>query len=125
MDEDAGVDWIPLWKHRMSKITDILTAHQVESVLDLGCGEGKLLQCLRHIPKIKTLAGVDLDTPSLTKAFPALQPLLTDLLQPRLHPLSIELYRGCRLLSSLGFDHGPHYRLFFPFPCGLQAQLTP
>ena len=152
MEEDAAVDWIPLWKHRMSKITDILAEHGVESVrtlfqlscsqkplesskthpsspvnekkvLDIGCGEAKMLQCLRHNPKIKSLVGVDPDIPSLTKAVPAIQPLLTDMLQPRLNPLKIELYKGKwedeRILTR-GLDS-----LSFCDPRFLQALWTP
>lgn len=53
-----------------------------------------MLQCLRHNPKITSLVGIDVDRPSLTKAVPALQPLLTDLLLPRLKKLTISLLEG-------------------------------
>ena len=66
----------------------------LRQVLDLGCGEGRLLAFLRTDTALTGLHGVDVDAEVLRRAVPRVAPLLMDLLQPRPHPFAITLHRG-------------------------------
>lgn len=84
----------PLYLLRMSRVADLLQASGATSVLDFGCGEGKLLTFLRTSPAYSVLKGVDVDLPTVRKAVVQLQPLLMDHLQPRVRPMRVELCHG-------------------------------
>jgi len=65
-----------------------------QQVLDLGCGEGRLLGYLKVDPNITRLHGIDVDVAVMRRAVPRLAPLMMDYLQPRERPLTITLYEG-------------------------------
>lgn len=58
----------PLWQQRRFAITQILRSFNVKRVLDLGVGEGKLLQFLKNEQEIEELVGIDIDCDSLSAA---------------------------------------------------------
>jgi 3' terminal RNA ribose 2'-O-methyltransferase Hen1 len=53
---------------RLNTVASLLVEHNVSSVLDLGCGEGKLLQRLVKEGSLKRLVGVDPSVVSLERA---------------------------------------------------------
>lgn len=44
---------------RLSRVKDILVNERASSVLDIGCGEGELIDKLQAVPSIKRITGVD------------------------------------------------------------------
>ena len=50
---------------RLNRVAEKLRQSGVSSVIDLGCGEGKLLQRLLTMPQFRELAGLDLSARSL------------------------------------------------------------
>ena len=61
----------PLFIQRQGFVLDALRTIKPKSVLDIGCGEGRLLQCLVHcddgIPA-EILAGIDINATALQNA---------------------------------------------------------
>jgi 3' terminal RNA ribose 2'-O-methyltransferase Hen1 len=57
-----------LHQQRLNKAIELLKATGVESVLDLGCGEGKLLKLLLKEGQFKKIAGMDVSFGELQKA---------------------------------------------------------
>src|SRR5688572_23055061 len=59
----ANVTWVDRLDHRLSTIAEIVTAQRPARVLDLGCGQGVLLDALaRRIPEA-LLVGIDAVAP--------------------------------------------------------------
>ncbi len=65
-----------LHTERLDAVLQVLTEHGVDSVLDLGCGAGALLQRLISVPTFTSIVGVDNCPIALTHARQALQPHL-------------------------------------------------
>jgi 3' terminal RNA ribose 2'-O-methyltransferase Hen1 len=63
-EEDVESD-IHLNEERLGTVLSILRSTRVESVLDLGCGEGRLLQLLLKEKQFKKIAGMDVSIRSL------------------------------------------------------------
>lgn len=63
-------------------------------VVDVGCGEGKLLRLLRREGSVQELVGVDVQASLLETQQHSLQPLTTDYLLPREQPLTVRLMQG-------------------------------
>lgn len=63
-------------------------------VVDVGCGEGKLLRLLRREGSVQELVGVDIQASLLETQQHTLQPLTTDYLLPREQPLTVWLMQG-------------------------------
>ena len=59
---------INLHQQRLNKAFDLLKASRAESVLDIGCGEGKLLKLLLKEGQFKKIAGMDVSFGELQKA---------------------------------------------------------
>ena len=72
----------------------LLRDHDIHAVLDLGCGEGSLLNFLVGDTEIERLVGVDLLEDRLKMAVHTLTPTEMDRLFERERPLSIDLYQG-------------------------------
>ena len=50
---------LKLWEQRIGSITSALRSKQAKTVVDLGCGEGKLLSALLHDRAFERIVGVD------------------------------------------------------------------
>lgn len=59
---------INLHQQRLNKAFELLKASGAESILDIGCGEGKLLKLLLKEGQFKTIAGMDVSFGELQKA---------------------------------------------------------
>jgi len=57
---DATEDLLGLHDHRLAAVVEVLFAANVSKVLDLGCGEGKLIRELLAEPQFATIHGVEL-----------------------------------------------------------------
>lgn len=62
---ETSVFFPSLWQQRRYRVAQILEQFNITSVLDLGVGEGKLFQYLKHQNTIAILIGVDLDEEGL------------------------------------------------------------
>jgi len=83
----------PLHHARLEKVVEILKEHKSKKVLDLGCGEGRLLTRLRDKATFVTrCAGVDVDHAALSVARANTEP--QEGVNPRPQPLAMELLRG-------------------------------
>lgn len=58
----------PLNQQRLELVTETLKTHQVKRVIDLGCGEGKLLRYLLKDSSFQEIMGVDVSYQTLEKA---------------------------------------------------------
>lgn len=65
---------VPLYQQRIDAITEVLLSHNVRTVLDLGCGEGRLLRRLKQEKPLLQIAGCDAGIRSLEIAKERLQP---------------------------------------------------
>ena len=67
--EDAPSEREPsLHQQRLQQVADTLAAHGGTRVLDLGCGEGKLIQLLLKQPQWRDIVGMDVAHRALEKA---------------------------------------------------------
>ena len=58
--EEAAIEKpLSLNQQRLEKVADTLQAHNVSRVIDLGCGEGKLIKRLLQNKSMQTITGVD------------------------------------------------------------------
>ncbi|KAI9141811.1 hypothetical protein BKA69DRAFT_1124508 [Paraphysoderma sedebokerense] len=88
---------VPLAKLRQSKIIEILRDHcaSIDSVLDLGCGEGYLLSQIPDFPLLASRAiGIDCSHESLAICRSRAMINETDKYQLRERPCRVELYQG-------------------------------
>ncbi|QDG49394.1 3' terminal RNA ribose 2'-O-methyltransferase Hen1 [Persicimonas caeni] len=70
-ESDEGDDVeerVPLNKQRMDAVEGVLVNSRSRSVLDLGCGEGKLMKRLRRHKQFEKIVGVDVSFRSLERA---------------------------------------------------------
>ncbi len=58
----------PLADQRIAAVTRVLAESSATRVLDLGCGEGRLLEALMASPRFAEIVGVDVSTGALTRA---------------------------------------------------------
>ncbi len=58
-EEEAVERPISLNEQRLTSVTDVMTGHGARRVLDLGCGQGKLVQALLKLSTIEHVVGVD------------------------------------------------------------------
>lgn len=65
---------VSLHKQRHEAVIAVLKEHHVSSLLDLGCGEGKLLRALKHERSLSKIAGSDASLRCLEVAQDRLQP---------------------------------------------------
>ncbi|KAJ1944840.1 hypothetical protein EC988_005889 [Linderina pennispora] len=99
----------PLWEQRRRHIADTLYAHKVQSVLEVGCGEGNILSFLTMPTDddehpITQLAGIDIAKASLLNAKAQLLPGYMDKTEPRVDPLTIRLYHGDGTIPICGLS---------------------
>jgi 3' terminal RNA ribose 2'-O-methyltransferase Hen1 len=81
---------VSLNERRLAKVTELVTALGVKSVVDLGCGEGRLLGQLLSVKSLDRVVGMDVSLRSLEFASDRLQ---LDRLPPR-QRARIELLHG-------------------------------
>lgn len=84
----------PLWKQRRSFVSETLLKHGISSVLDLGCGEGALLEILINEATFQRLGGVELDRDVLQEAADRCSPKDLDYRFLRELPVQVDLYSG-------------------------------
>lgn len=82
-----------LWLQRRAMALLILKDFGIERVLDLGCGEGALLQVLLN-GQFSKLAGLDVDAQCLAEAAINCRPSRHDLTYLRDSPCRLDLYLG-------------------------------
>lgn len=85
---------------RLGAVLSVLKAAHVESVIDLGCGEGKLLRLLLQEKQFKKIVGVEVSIRALEKASERLK--LPDL--PPLQKERIQLMHGSLLYRDRRFQ---------------------
>jgi len=65
---DTNAKPVRLHEQRLDRVAQLLQAHSVSRVLDLGCGEGKLISRLLKTQQFKKILGVDPSLRSLRRA---------------------------------------------------------
>jgi 3' terminal RNA ribose 2'-O-methyltransferase Hen1 len=99
--EEAVEEKVRLNDQRLAAVLEELSACGAKRVLDLGCGEGKLLRALAQAPRFEEVVGVDVSVRALEVARQRLE-RLPDALRDRVKLLHGSLmYRDQRLA---GFD---------------------
>ena len=73
-DEGEGEKKVGLHRQRHDSVLRVLKGHDVSSVLDLGCGEGKLMRILKKEKSFSKVAGCDVSMRSLENALERLKP---------------------------------------------------
>lgn len=81
---------ISLNEQRMTRVTEVLKEHGVTSVVDLGCGEGRLLRDLIKLQWLSRVGGMDVSTRALDVARDKLH---VERLPPRLAE-KLSLFQG-------------------------------
>jgi 3' terminal RNA ribose 2'-O-methyltransferase Hen1 len=89
-EEDKLEATIGLKEQRLDKVLELLLQHQVQSVVDLGCGEGLMLKRLMDASRIPRLMGIDVSIRELERAE---RRLLPDWLSER-QKLRLQLIQG-------------------------------
>ncbi|KAI9209427.1 uncharacterized protein BJ171DRAFT_486976 [Polychytrium aggregatum] len=84
----------PLWRQRRSLVSSLLAAHNVQSVVDYGCGEGALLEILLNSTQFDRLIGLDISEESLYSACETCYPTDNDFRFLRELPIVLDLYLG-------------------------------
>lgn len=83
-----------VWRQRRSYACQSLEDAGAKTILDIGCGEGSLLQILLNDTRYSHIAGIDIDAESLLLARDSCQPSRDDFFHLRELPITLELYRG-------------------------------
>ncbi len=85
----------PLWEQRRDFIINALRRDKtIKKVLDIGCGEGSLLQVLANSTQFSHLTGVDIDPLELKQCEYYCRPNERDKMHLRELPLTVDLYQG-------------------------------
>lgn len=84
----------PLWRQRRMFTTELIKASQLESVLDVGCGEGALLEVLANSTQFTLLGGIDSDRAVLHTCQMNCSPRQDDYSFLREREIRIDLYHG-------------------------------
>ncbi len=72
-EEETVEKKISLGEQRIARVIEVLRQHDAKSVIDLGCGEGRLLRELMRDRAFTRLAGMDVSTRALEVAFDKLK----------------------------------------------------
>jgi 3' terminal RNA ribose 2'-O-methyltransferase Hen1 len=71
----AAAPPVPLAELRIQAVLDVLRAERAATVIDLGCGAGRLLSRLLQEPHVRSVAGTDVSTRAMAAAQRRLDPL--------------------------------------------------
>ncbi|KAJ2455253.1 hypothetical protein EV183_000988 [Coemansia sp. RSA 2336] len=98
-----------MWEQRRICIAQTLYQHRVQSVLDVGCGEGNVLAFLvapgpNDEHPIDQLYGIDVDAGALAAARDRLIPDEADRRDLRVDPLSVRLFHGDATVPVCGIS---------------------
>ncbi|KAJ2613868.1 hypothetical protein H4S08_001990 [Coemansia sp. RSA 1365] len=99
----------PMWEQRRICIARTLYTQRVQSVVEVGCGEGNVLAFLASSTDddehpITRLVGIDIDENALSMAREQLQPSAAERRDLRVDPLCIELYHGNAMVPIYGLQ---------------------
>lgn len=83
-----------LWRQRRSFACQTINESGLNSILDIGCGEGALLEILLNNTNLRKVAGVDWDWKAIGIANRHCQPTENDFRYLRELPINLSLYRG-------------------------------
>ncbi|XP_033097008.1 small RNA 2'-O-methyltransferase-like [Anneissia japonica] len=85
----------PLYQQRYSAVIEVVRKHQASKVIDMGCGECKLLRKLKQEATLQHLIGVDVNSSCLEGSKFIIRPLTTEYLHP-VHnkPFVVQLFEG-------------------------------
>ncbi|MDN3355067.1 3' terminal RNA ribose 2'-O-methyltransferase Hen1 [Actinomadura sp. DC4] len=72
---EAAAPPVPLAERRVEAVLDALRAEQAATVIDLGCGSGRLLSRLLQEPHVRSVAGTDVSARAMAAARRRLDPL--------------------------------------------------
>lgn len=90
----------PLWQQRIEAIRSFIIQNGLYDIVDLGCGEGKLIEDLIPINGVKKVTGVDIDPNSLYKASEKSRPSACDYVMRRKYLLTVKFLQGDILRPS-------------------------
>ncbi len=94
-DSDRAPLFVPrLWIQRRMMASNILKDFQVKKVLDLGCGQGALLEMLLNDTEFLSLAGVDIDIEALELGKRNCSPSEYNTRFLREQPIELNLFHG-------------------------------
>ena len=91
---------ISLNNQRLETITSTLKEAGIKTVIDLGCGEGKLIRSLLKVRSFKRIVGMDVSVQSLERAHETLK---MDRMTPR-QLERLELFHGSLIYKDPRFD---------------------
>ncbi len=74
VDEEAADARVPLAEHRVEAVLDALRTERAPSVIDLGCGSGRLTARLLQDPYFRSVAGADVSARAILAAERRLKP---------------------------------------------------
>jgi 3' terminal RNA ribose 2'-O-methyltransferase Hen1 len=89
-------------EQRLTKVAAILKKHSAKSIIDLGCGEGKLLEILLRDPAFEKIVGCDVSFHALTRARNRLRLERLSLHEQRIKLIQIALTYSDKRLA--GYD---------------------
>jgi 3' terminal RNA ribose 2'-O-methyltransferase Hen1 len=92
---------VPLAERRVQAVLDVLRAEQASSVIDLGCGSGRLVSHLLQDPSLRSVAGTDVSA----RAIAAAQRRLTPARLPRAQEERLTLFTAALTYADERF-HG-------------------
>ncbi|XP_037948753.1 small RNA 2'-O-methyltransferase [Teleopsis dalmanni] len=88
----------PIYELRYSTairvIEDGIWGEKFKSIVDFGCAEMALFPLLRRCSDLERILEVDIDETLLKTSLHKTEPLISDHLQKRKHPLKVEVYKG-------------------------------
>ncbi|XP_076454570.1 small RNA 2'-O-methyltransferase-like [Babylonia areolata] len=84
----------PVYSQRYALVQDVLRKHCVESVVDFGCAECKIIYFLKNVESMRRIALVDADLTVLKGGCKFVQPSVFEHVIPRPTPLRVSLFHG-------------------------------
>ncbi len=101
VETDAAAPHVPLAERRIEAVLDVLRAEHAVSVIDLGCGSGRLVSRLLSEPRLRSVAGTDVSARAILAAQRRLRPERL----PRAHQDRLALFTAALTYADQRF-HG-------------------